>query len=80
MIEQHYSHVIPKMFSNQLSGVYIPIEDKGIKDRFDVLEKTKVIFVKKAKEWVANYKPKGCIKYFQQSYLMLRVRLQLVNI
>jgi integrase len=61
MIEQHYSHVIPRMFSNQLSGVEMPIVAKEIKDRFDVPEKTKEIFAKKAKEWAANYKRKGCI-------------------
>ena len=61
MIEQHYSHVIPKMFSNQLSGVDMPIEAKEIKDRFDVPEKTKEKFAKKAKEWAVNYRRKGCI-------------------
>ena len=61
MIEQHYSHVIPRMFSNQLSGVDMPVEAKEIKDRFDVPEKTKEIFSKKDKEWAANYKRKGCI-------------------
>jgi hypothetical protein len=67
MIEQHYSHVIPKMFSNQLSGVDIPIEVKKIKDRFDVLEKTKVIFVKKAKEWLQTINEKVVLNTFSKA-------------
>jgi hypothetical protein len=46
MIEQHYSHVVPKMFSNQLSGMDMPAEAKEIKDRFDVPDKTKELFVR----------------------------------
>ena len=61
MIEQHYSHVVPKMFSNQLSGMNMPIEAKEIKDRFDVPEETKEVFSRKAKEWAANYRRRGCI-------------------
>ncbi len=49
MIEQHYSHVVPKMFSNQLSGMDMPAEAKEIKDRFDVPDKTKELFAKTAK-------------------------------
>jgi integrase len=47
MIEQHYSHVVPKIFSNQLSGVDMPAEAKVIEDRFDVPDKTKDLFAKK---------------------------------
>jgi hypothetical protein len=61
MIEQHYSHVVPKMFSNQLSGMDMPVEAKEIKDRFDVPDETKEVFARKAKEWAANYKRRGCI-------------------
>lgn len=61
MIEQHYSHVVPKMYSNQLSGVDMPVEIKEIKDRFDVPDETKEIFASKAKEWAANYRQRGCI-------------------
>jgi integrase len=61
MIEQHYSHVIPKMFSNQLSGIDMPVEVKEIKDRFDVPDETKEVFARKAKEWAANYRRRGCI-------------------
>jgi hypothetical protein len=49
MIEQHYIHVVPKMFSNQLSGMDMPAEAKEIKDRFDVPDKTKELFAKKAR-------------------------------
>tara|TARA_R110001583_G_scaffold169652_1_gene322517 strand:- start:3742 stop:5037 length:1296 start_codon:yes stop_codon:yes gene_type:complete len=61
MIEQHYSHVVPKMFSNQLSGMDMPVEAKEIKDRFDVPNETKDIFAMKAREWAVNYQHRGCI-------------------
>ena len=61
MIEQHYSHVVPKMYSNQLSGIDMPVEIKEIKDRFDVPDETKEIFASKAKEWANNYRRRGCI-------------------
>lgn len=60
MIEQHYSHVVPKMFSNQLSSMDMPVEAKEIKDRFDVPDKTKELFAKKAKAWADNYRRRGC--------------------
>ncbi|GGO65325.1 tyrosine-type recombinase/integrase [Bowmanella pacifica] len=60
MIEQHYNHVIPRMFSNQLSGVEFP-EIKQIQDRFNVPEKTKTSFTNLAKEWEANFRRRGCI-------------------
>lgn len=46
MIEQHYSHVVPKMYSNQLSGIDIPVEIKEIKVKFDVPDERKEIFRK----------------------------------
>jgi hypothetical protein len=49
MIEQHYSHVVPKMFSNHLSGMDMPVEAKEIKDRFDMPDKINELFAKKAK-------------------------------
>lgn len=61
MIEQHYSHVIPRMFSNQLSGVDMPTEQKQIKDRFDVPESTQKRFAQMAKEWERNFRERGCI-------------------
>jgi len=36
------------MFSNQLSGMDMPVEAKEVKDRFDVPNKTKNVFAKKA--------------------------------
>lgn len=61
MIEQHYSHVIPKMFSNQLSGVYMD-EVKQVKNRFSLSSvKAKHSYVRRAAEWEANYSRRGCI-------------------
>jgi integrase len=61
MIEQHYSHVVPRMYSNELSGVDLPIEVKKIENRFDVPDSTKQTFTKWAKQWQANYQHRGCI-------------------
>jgi len=61
MIEQHYSHVIPKMFGNQLSGVEMD-EVKQVKDRFAISsERGLAAYTKRAKEWEANYRRRGCI-------------------
>lgn len=61
MIEQHYSHVIPKMFGNQLSGINMD-EIKQVKDRFALSnEKAVASYTKRAKKWEANYKRRGCI-------------------
>jgi hypothetical protein len=61
MIEKHYSHVVPKMFSNHLSGMDMPVEAKEIKDRFDMPDKINELFAKKAKAWVDNYRKRRCI-------------------
>jgi integrase len=61
MIEQHYSHVIPKMFGNQLSGIEMD-EVKQVKNRFAISsERALAAYTKRAKEWEANYKKRGCI-------------------
>ena len=61
MIEQHYSHVIPKMFGNQLSGIEMD-EIKQVKDRFALSTESAVAsYTKRAKEWEANYRRRGCI-------------------
>ncbi|MEM7421088.1 MAG: site-specific integrase [Pseudomonadota bacterium] len=61
MIEQHYSHVIPKMFGNQLSGIEMD-EIKQVKDRFALsTERAVASYTKRAKEWEANYRRRGCI-------------------
>lgn len=61
MIEQHYSHVIPKMFGNQLSGIEMD-EVKQVKDRFAISsERGLAAYKKRAKEWESNYKRRGCI-------------------
>ena len=61
MIEQHYSHVVPKIFSNQLSGMDMPVEANEIKGRCDVPDKTKELFAKNAKAWAENDRKRGCI-------------------
>ena len=61
MIEQHYSHVVPKMYSNQLSGLELD-EVQQIKNRFALSnEKAIESYSRRAKEWAANYKRRGCI-------------------
>lgn len=60
MIEKHYSHVIPKMFSKELSGVDLGevTVKKSIRNRSDRLLK---ILKNRYKEWEAHYKKVGCI-------------------
>ncbi|MFV0596804.1 tyrosine-type recombinase/integrase [Shewanella sp.] len=60
MIEKHYSHVIPKMFSKELSGVDLgdATVKKSIRKRS---EKHLNILKEKYKEWEAHYKKVGCI-------------------
>ncbi|WP_172591535.1 tyrosine-type recombinase/integrase [Shewanella xiamenensis] len=60
MIEKHYSHVIPKMFSKELSGVDLGevTVKKSIRKRSD---KILNVFKEKYKEWEAHYKKVGCI-------------------
>lgn len=60
MIERHYSHVIPRMFSQQLSGVELPdkteIEKKWEHDSA-VAKRWKERYTK----WEVRYKRQGCI-------------------
>jgi len=60
MIERHYSHVIPRMFSQQLSGVELPdkteIEKKWEHDSA-VAKRWKERYTK----WETRYKRQGCI-------------------
>ncbi|GGM78301.1 site-specific integrase [Shewanella xiamenensis] len=60
MIEKHYSHVIPKMFSKELSGVDLGevTVKKSIRKRS---EKHLNILKEKYKEWEMHYKKVGCI-------------------
>lgn len=47
MIERHYNHVIPRMFSKQLSGVVLP-DKKEIEKKWELQESL-------AKRWKARY-------------------------
>jgi integrase len=63
MIEQHYSHVVPKMFTRELSGVDIsaskPKKEKHLSPEF--IAKTQKRQIKQFKEWELEYKNRGCI-------------------
>ncbi|MBO2626657.1 site-specific integrase [Shewanella algae] len=61
MIEQHYSHVIPRMFSKELSGVDLPDPDKVIAKFEPLPDKSIKYFERKYAEWENNYKSRGCI-------------------
>jgi len=60
MIEQHYSHVVPKMFTNELSGVELKKEGK-VKKRHKLPSKTIIKITEKMKTWEIEYKKRGCI-------------------
>ena len=63
MIEQHYSHVRPEMFADELSGVTFdktkpkPVSNKTLERRAKSAERDENRF----KEWAAEYKKRGCI-------------------
>jgi integrase len=58
MIEQHYSHVVPKMFTKELSGVDMGTAKPKKKTR-ESKDSTKVINM--LKEWEVEYRKRGCI-------------------
>ncbi|QUN06371.1 site-specific integrase [Shewanella yunxiaonensis] len=60
MIEQHYSHVIPKMFSKELSGVDL---GKAMvkRTKAKVSDKHKQHLADTLKEWQVRYRQLGCI-------------------
>ena len=62
MIERHYSHVIPRMYTQELSGVELP-EKKEIEKKWKsgVRKKIDARWAKTYEEWEANYKRRGCI-------------------
>ena len=62
MIEQHYSHVTPKMYSKKVSGVELgkaksKIKAKGASTSKQNNARLSELF----KEWQASYKRRGCI-------------------
>lgn len=60
MIERHYSHVIPRMFSQQLSGVVIP-DKKEIEKKWEQKESVVKLWKERFIQWEKSYKRKGCI-------------------
>jgi len=60
MIERHYSHVIPRMFSQQLSGVILP-DKKEIEKKWEHKESIAKLWKERFILWEKNYKRKGCI-------------------
>ncbi len=60
MIEQHYSHVVPKMYANELSGVEFTKEKKGKKNK-GLSRKGFARVVEKIDAWEREYKKRGCI-------------------
>jgi len=62
MIEQHYSHVTPKMYSKELSGVDLGKDGPVAKEKS--ITRKRIIDTKRSalfKEWHLNYKQRGCI-------------------
>ncbi len=61
MIEQHYSHVVPQMFEEELSGV--KFEKEAVKGRMSKarLKKTHERLAKRFEQWEREYKVRGCI-------------------
>ena len=60
MLEQHYSHIVPKMFTKELSGVDIGTAKTKKKDKPSNKKNTEKI-IKMLKEWKVEYKRRGCI-------------------
>ena len=60
MLEQHYSHIVPKMFTKELSGVDIGTAKTKKKDKPSNKKSTEKI-IKMLKEWKVEYKRRGCI-------------------
>jgi len=63
MIEQHYSHVVPSMFEEELSGVTFDKQaaQKKSKRALAREQKTKDVLLKRFAEWEAEYRKRGCI-------------------
>ncbi|WP_207903127.1 hypothetical protein [Rheinheimera sp. D18] len=60
MIERHYSHVIPRMFSQQLSGVKLP-DKKEIEKKWEREELAAKLWERRYIAWEGSYKRRGCI-------------------
>ena len=60
MIEKHYSHVIPRMFSQQLSGVELPAKEE-IERKWMHADKLSKLWEKRFTQWEKSYKSRGSI-------------------
>jgi integrase len=58
MIEQHYSHVVPSMFEEELSGVKFK---KVVNNEKPLTTKALAIIENRFKSWEAEFKKRGCI-------------------
>jgi len=58
MIEQHYSHVVPSMFEEELSGVKFEKKDKKTKP---IKKKAQDKLTEMFKGWESEYKKRGCL-------------------
>ncbi|TWX65511.1 site-specific integrase [Colwellia demingiae] len=58
MIEQHYSHVVPSMFEEELSGVKFDKKEKKVRH---INKKSLDQQIEKYKGWEAEFKKRGCI-------------------
>lgn len=58
MIEQHYSHVVPSMFEEELSGVRFEQKEKKVRH---INKATLDKQIEKYKGWEAEFKKRGCI-------------------
>ncbi|WP_181006140.1 tyrosine-type recombinase/integrase [Shewanella insulae] len=62
MIEQHYSHMTPKMYSKELSGVDLGKSRPGLKPKRTLGSKQNQARLSKLfKDWQVSYKQRGCI-------------------
>ena len=62
MIEQHYSHVTPKMYSKELSGVDLGTAKSKVRaKRASGGKQNEARLTELFKEWQASYKQRGCI-------------------
>ncbi|MCS6192227.1 site-specific integrase [Shewanella baltica] len=62
MIEQHYSHVTPKMYSKELSGVDLGKAKSKVKTkRTSGVKQNEARLTELFKEWQVSYKQRGCI-------------------
>jgi integrase len=58
MIEQHYSHVVPSMFEEELSGVKFEKKEKKVRH---INKQSLNKQIEKYKGWEAEFKKRGCI-------------------